>query len=73
MRSKRPSKIRSLPVLWQTQDCAWQSRINVQRPDAKPPESYFIGLLGLGASLTADMPPIILTPKTSQNYELKEI
>jgi len=72
MRRKQTSKIRSLPVQWQMQDCAWISLVNVRQPGAVPPESYFIGLLGLGGSLTACTPPIILTPKTSQKYELKQ-
>lgn len=72
MRPKRTNKNRKLPVHWQKRECAWQPEVQVRLPDAPPPESYFIGLLGLGASLTASMPPIILTHKTSQKYELKQ-
>lgn len=72
MRQKRIDKARKLPVQWQGQDCAWEMPISAGPADALRPESYFIGLLGLGESLTASLPPIILTPKTSQNYELEQ-
>lgn len=72
MRPKRTYKARKLPVQWQMKDCAWELQINTPPADLLRPESYFIGLLGLGAALTASMPPIILTPKTSQNYELEQ-
>jgi len=68
MRPQRTSKIRTLPVSWPVGDCAWASPVNVRPSDAVAPEAYFIGLLGLGAA----MPPIILTPKNSQKYELKQ-
>ncbi len=70
MASKRKSKIRNLPVEWQGGD-AWRLPVQVRPPAAVPPESYFIGMLGLGASLTSSLPPIILTEKTSPKYELK--
>jgi hypothetical protein len=73
MRAKQKSKIRALPVLWPEGDCAWEPKVKARMADMAPPESFFIGLLGLGMSLTSVMPPIILTPKNSQNYELKEI
>ena len=62
---------RTLPVQWQ-ENCAWQPQVHVRQPDLAPLESFFIGMLGLGASLTASMPPIILTDKTSHEYELKQ-
>jgi hypothetical protein len=72
MRPKRTSRNRRLPIQWSDQECAWQPRVQVGQSNVVPPESYFIGLLGLGASLTASMPPIILTHKTSPKYELKQ-
>jgi len=73
MRRKPTSKIRTLPVLWPAQESAWESPINGCPSGPLLPESYFIGMLGLGASLAAaSLPPIILTPKTSQKHELEQ-
>ena len=70
MSAQSASQIRIVPVQWQ--ECAWQPQVQVRQPDMAPPESFFIGMLGLGAALTATMPPIILTHKTSHEYELKQ-
>lgn len=72
MRPKRTKKNRKLPVHWQKRESAWQPEVQVRQPGAAPPESFFIGMLGLGASLTASLPPIILTHKTAHEYELKQ-
>jgi len=63
--------MRKVPVLWQ-ESALWQPLIQMRQPQVAL-EKFFIGMPELSASMATSMPPIILTPKTSHEYEFKEI